>query len=185
MLIADNSGEIVFDRLMIEEMKAKYPNLHVTVMVRGAEVSNDATMEDAVYVGMDKVATLVSTGVPVAGAIPEMITEEALLAMKNADVILAKGQGNYESLFGQGYHIFFSFLCKCDMFVKHFGVERFTGMIVEEPDAKKLDLFLKQKETLDTFIKHGAITSAQYQKSFGDLKVKMGLEKYCEVHNLG
>lgn len=132
LLLADNSGEIVLDRILLEEMKKKFPRLHLSVMVRGGEVSNDATREDALQAGIDRVADIISSGTPIAGIIPEMIPEEALSALKKADVILSKGQGNFESMSNQGYHIFYSFLCKCDMFMEYFKVDRFTGMIVEE-----------------------------------------------------
>lgn len=132
LLLADNSGEIVLDRMFLEEMKKTFPGLEIVVMIRGAEVSNDATIEDALQAGIDRVAEIVSSGIPVAGIIPDMISEEAKNALDCADVILSKGQGNYEAMSNQGYHVFYSFLCKCDMFVKHFGVPRFTGMIVEE-----------------------------------------------------
>lgn len=56
LLLADNCGEIVLDKLLVEQLKERFPELKVAVMVRGGEVLNDATKEDAVYVGMDQVA---------------------------------------------------------------------------------------------------------------------------------
>ena len=66
------------------------------------------------------------------GTVYEMLTDEAKSAIDHADVILAKGQGNYESLSKQGRHIFYSLLCKCDLFIERFGVPRLTGIFVEE-----------------------------------------------------
>ena len=57
---------------------------------------------------------------------------EARTALDGADVVLSKGQGNYESLSGQGRHAYYAFLCKCDLFTKRFQVPRFTGMLIEE-----------------------------------------------------
>ncbi len=101
-------------------------------MVRGGEVLNDATEEDAVYSGLDKVAKIISNGEAVAGTIYDMMPEESKMALDVADVILAKGQGNYESLNGQGRHIFYEFLCKCDLFTTRFQVPKLTGMFIEE-----------------------------------------------------
>ena len=132
LLICDNCGEIVLDKLMIEQLKKRFPLLTVRAMVRGGQVLNDATMEDAVYSGLDKVAELVSNGEPVAGTIYDMLPKDAKAALDTADVILAKGQGNYESMSGQGRHIFYEFLCKCDLFINRFNVPKLTGMFVED-----------------------------------------------------
>lgn len=132
LLLCDNCGEIVLDKLMIEQLKERFPRLKVTVMVRGGEVLNDATMEDAVYVGMDSVAEIITNGESVAGTVYEMLPLKAKEAIDYADVILSKGQGNYESISGQGRHIFYTFLCKCDLFTERFGVPKLTGIFVEE-----------------------------------------------------
>ena len=132
LLLADNCGEIVLDKLFIEQLKEAYPQLDVQVMVRGGEALNDATCEDACYVGIDRVARVISSGLPITGTVYGKLPEEARKAMDDADVILSKGQGNYECLNNQGKHIFYSFLCKCDLFTGRFKVPRLTGMFVEE-----------------------------------------------------
>ncbi|MCR4598886.1 MAG: ARMT1-like domain-containing protein [Acetatifactor sp.] len=132
LLVCDNCGEIVLDKLMIEQLKLRFPHLSVKAMVRGGEVLNDATVEDAIYAGLDQVATIVSNGEAIAGTIYDMLPQSAKDAMDEADVILAKGQGNYESMAGQGRHVFYEFLCKCDLFTRRFEVPRLTGMFVEE-----------------------------------------------------
>lgn len=143
LLCCDNCGEIVLDKLMIEQLKKKFPAIHVKAMVRGGQILNDATVEDAVYSGLDKVAEIISNGEPVAGTIYDMLPQDAKDALDTADVILAKGQGNYESMSGQGRHIFYEFLCKCDLFITRFEVPKLTGMFVEEKKYKALmfDLF--------------------------------------------
>lgn len=94
LLIADNCGEIVLDKLFLEQLHYTYPQLSLTVMVRGGEVLNDATMADAAYVNIDQIATVISNGTSVGGTIYEMISDEAKAAIDKADIILAKGQGN-------------------------------------------------------------------------------------------
>ncbi|MBR6149513.1 MAG: DUF89 family protein [Lachnospiraceae bacterium] len=132
LLVCDNCGEIVLDRLMIEQLKKRFPNLKVKALVRGEEVLNDATIEDALYCGIDKVADIVSNGEAIAGTIYDMMPDQAKQALDEADVILAKGQGNYESMSGQGRHVFYEFLCKCDLFTSRFDVPRLTGIFIEE-----------------------------------------------------
>ena len=132
LLIADNCGEIVLDKLLLEQLKLRFGQLTLQVLVRGDDVLNDVTMEDAVYTGIDRIAQVFSNGKAVAGTVYEMMPEDARHALDNADVILAKGQGNYESLSGQGRHLFYAFLCKCDYFTSQFSVPLLTGMLIEE-----------------------------------------------------
>lgn len=132
LLIADNCGEIVLDKLFLEQLARRFPQLALYVLVRGDVVLNDVTPEDAAYAGIDQLAGIVSNGAPIPGTVYKMLPEEARRVLDNADVILAKGQGNYESLSHQGRHIFYAFLCKCDLFTTRFQVPRLTGMFVEE-----------------------------------------------------
>ena len=132
LLVCDNCGEIVLDKLMLEQLKIKFPHLDIKALVRGKDVLNDATNEDAAYTGLNNIAGIVSNGEAIAGTIYDMMPEAARAALDNADVILAKGQGNYESMSGQGRHVFYEFLCKCDLFTGRFNVPRMTGMFVEE-----------------------------------------------------
>ena len=132
LLITDNCGEIVLDKLFLEQLKKRFPSLEINVMVRGGEVLNDATEEDATYVGIDKIAKIISNGNSIAGTVYEMLPDQAKEILNGADAILAKGQGNYETLSKQGWHIFYSFLCKCDLFTNRFNVPKLTGIFVEE-----------------------------------------------------
>ncbi len=132
LLIADNCGEIVLDKLFLEQLRRRFPALMLTVMVRGGEVLNDATLEDAEYVGLPQTANVISSGSNAAGTIYEMLSDEARTAVDRAEIILAKGQGNYESLSHQGRHIFYSFLCKCELFTERFHVPPLTGILLEE-----------------------------------------------------
>lgn len=132
LLVADNCGEIVLDRLFLEQLLKEFPNLKITVLVRGKEILNDATPEDTAYTGMDELAEIVTNGSSVAGTVYEQLPEDAKSAIDRADVILSKGQGNYETLSGQGRHIFYSLLCKCDQFTQRFQVPLLTGIFLEE-----------------------------------------------------
>lgn len=134
LLLADNCGEIVLDKLFLKELKKRFPHLELCVMVRGEQVLNDATMEDAEETGVCTVARVISNGSGVGGTVEKMLTEEAKQTLNRADIILSKGQANYETLHGCGRNIYYSFLCKCDWFSGRFCVERNTGMFLREKE---------------------------------------------------
>ena len=133
----DNCGEIVTDKLLISTLRDVNPNLHITVIVRGKPVLNDATLEDAKYIHMEDVAQKVlgnGTGLP--GNVVGVISKESMDEVENADLLISKGQGNYEGLSGCGLNIYYLFLCKCGMFMRRFGVEQFTGIMARENNKK-------------------------------------------------
>ncbi len=136
--LTDNCGEIVMDKLCVEVLQVVYPNLSVTVIVRGAPVLNDATVEDAAQVGLDTLpgVRLLSNGDNIAGTALGRISVEARKALYEADVIIAKGMANYETLQGCGLPIYYAFLCKCRMFADRFGVPLYSGMLVREDTEK-------------------------------------------------
>lgn len=126
-LIADNCGEIVLDRMMCDEIAKRFPHLQINVMVRGAEVLNDAMAEDALNAGFEK-EQIVSNGNGAAGTVKKLLSKEALDLLETADVILAKGQGNYETMSGMKRRLYYSFLCKCPLFIERFHARRLEGM---------------------------------------------------------
>ena len=129
----DNCGEIVTDKLLISALREINPDLYITVIVRGKPVLNDATLEDAKDVHMEEVAQKVmgnGTGMP--GTVIGAISKEAMDEVESADVLISKGQGNYEGLSGCGLNMYYFFLCKCEMFVRRFNVEQFTGIMTRE-----------------------------------------------------
>lgn len=130
--VTDNCGEIVCDKLAVEELAKRFPGLDITVMVRGRDTLNDATREDAAQTGMDRTARIADNGCGVAGTPPGLVSRSAARLLEQADVILAKGQGNFETMHGCGLNIYYSFLCKCDWFQKRFGMEKNRGMFVRE-----------------------------------------------------
>ncbi len=100
LYIGDNAGECVFDRVLIEEMKKP-----VTYVVRGMPVINDATYEDAIQAGIDKVATILSSGTDAAGTVLATCSDEFKEAYSNSRFVVSKGQGNYEALSGESFVI--------------------------------------------------------------------------------
>lgn len=130
--LTDNCGEIVMDKLFIQEMKAAAPQLNITVIVKGYPVLNDATLEDAKAIGLDKITTVIHNGCNVAGTALNKISDEAKTVLDNADIILAKGQANFETLSGCGKNIYYVFLCKCHLYCHTFNVPQFTGLLLNE-----------------------------------------------------
>jgi len=113
LYIGDNAGEIVFDRVLIESLLKFCPGIHIRYAVRGEPIINDVTMEDALAVGMDGVCEVVSSGCPAPGAVPHLCSREFLDFMDRADLIVSKGQGNYEALSGTRYPVFYLLRVKC------------------------------------------------------------------------
>ena len=130
--ITDNAGEIVLDKVFIELLQRWYPDLEIRVIVRGVPVLNDATYMDAEVVGLTKIAQVLPNGTDVPGTPLDEISQEALKEVKEADLCIAKGQGNFETLRGCGLNIYYLFLCKCSLFVKKFNVQRFSPVLSNE-----------------------------------------------------
>ena len=115
LYICDNSGEIVFDMLLIKEIKREYPNLQIIAAVRGKPIINDATLKDAEAVGLDRLVTTISSGSVYPGTILPETTQEFQKLFASADVMLSKGQGNFETLLPVAdKRLFFLLRIKCE-----------------------------------------------------------------------
>lgn len=132
VILHDNCGEVVFDLILIKNLKKLYPNLQIISVVRGFPVLNDATIEDAEQIGLTEIVNVIENGSNVAGTVLEEISKEALDTIKNADVILAKGQGNFETLYGCGLNVYYLFMCKCKLFADRFHKNLFDGMLIND-----------------------------------------------------
>lgn len=130
LYLTDNAGEIGFDRIFAEQIAAGYPHLAITFCVRGAITINDATRADAAAVGIP--FPVIDNGNRVPGTQLELLGQEAKDALAQADVILAKGMANCETMFGCGHNIYYAFLIKCQRFVDLFHRELLTPMLVKE-----------------------------------------------------
>ena len=130
--LTDNCGEVVLDKLVIKLLKEQYPKLRIEVLVRGIPVTNDVDIEDAEYVGLTKLVPVFGNGSGIAGTELSKISQEAREKLERADVIIAKGQGNFETIHTCGLNIYYLFLCKCDWFMQRFQAEHLQGMFVNE-----------------------------------------------------
>ena len=133
VFIHDNCGEIVLDKLLIETIKRLYPQQEIVSLVRGTPVLNDATLEDAVEAGLPEVAELMENGLEyVAGTDLKCVPEAVRERIKNAKLVIAKGQGNFETLTGCGLNVYYLFLSKCAGYTQWYGFERFSGVLAND-----------------------------------------------------
>lgn len=130
LYLTDNAGEIGFDRLFAEAIAAKYPQVRITFCVRGGPALNDATRDDAAQVGIS--FPVIDNGNLVPGTELKLLGLEAKQALEAADVIIAKGQANAETLLDSGYNIYFAFLIKCVRFMERYDLPKLTPMLVKE-----------------------------------------------------
>ena len=122
LYIGDNAGEIVLDKILIR-LLIEQRGLDITYAVRGAPVINDVTREDARSVGMMDIVNVIDSGDDMPGIDLKSCSEEFVDCYCGADMILAKGQGNYESLSERSENIFFLLRAKCPLIAEHIGCD--------------------------------------------------------------
>jgi len=120
LYLADNAGEIVFDRLLIEQM----PLERITLVMKGSPVINDACLADARATGIADLVEVIDNGSDAPGTILAECSEGFKRRFENADLIIAKGQGNYETLSNVKKNIFFVLKAKCPVIAHHIGCEK-------------------------------------------------------------
>lgn len=130
--LTDNCGEIVADMLLMEQLRAARPDMAFTAIVRGLPTINDATLDDAQMVGLDRVVDVIGNGNDIAGTWRDAMDETSRKRLDGADMILAKGQGNFETLNGCGLNIYYLFLCKCHRFERRFNMQQFQGVLAND-----------------------------------------------------
>ena len=130
LYLADNAGEIVFDRLLIELL----PYDKITVVVKGKPVINDATMEDAEFASLTEMVEVIDNGSDGPGTILETCSQSFRDRFEDADLIIAKGQGNYETLSDVDKNIFFILKAKCPVIARDLGCE-VGEMILKKSEA--------------------------------------------------
>lgn len=136
LYICDNAGEILFDRLMIETLLSLFPRLEITASVNSGPALNDALMQDAFEVGLTDVCDVIENGHSELGTVLERAHKRFLAAYKRADVILAKGQANYETLDERGENLFFVLKAKCELIAETLEVEHYDAVFVTFPERR-------------------------------------------------
>lgn len=133
LYLGDNAGEIVFDKLFIRTIN--HPDL--TYVVRGAPVINDATMQDAEYIGMKEIANVISNGYDAPSTVPDKSSKQFQQYFRKADLIISKGQGNLEGLISlNDGRIFFLLMVKCDVIAEFLKVKKESFVIFNSSHLK-------------------------------------------------
>ena len=133
LYIGDNSGEAVFDKILIEELGKP-----VTFVVREIPVINDITFKEANFIGIDKIAKVISSGTTAPGTILKSCNNNFLEKFRNADMIISKGQGNYEGLSGVNRSIFFLLKAKCPVIARNLDVKENDIILKGKSNSKLL-----------------------------------------------
>jgi len=131
LYLADNAGEAVFDRLLIEEIE-----IQVIYVVRERPIINDAVYQDALDAGLDKVAEIASSGTDAPGTILNLCSKEFLKLFQSADLIISKGQGNYEGLSEENRPVFFLLKAKCSVIGRDVGVSQGSIVLMKAKNYK-------------------------------------------------
>jgi uncharacterized protein with ATP-grasp and redox domains len=121
LYLLDNAGEILFDRLLIETL-VDYKK-GVVAVVKGSPVINDATMEDADEIGLTKICNVIDNGSDAVGTILDWTSKEFRDVFQKSQLIISKGQGNFETLVGTKKKIYFLFQSKCDVVSREQGLQ--------------------------------------------------------------
>jgi uncharacterized protein with ATP-grasp and redox domains len=117
--LADNAGETVFDRLLIEEIGRAFPGKRIVYAVKQEPIINDALLEDARECGIEALAEVMTSGSDLPGTVLSLCNERFVRVFRDADMVIAKGQGNYETLSEEKGPLFFLFMAKCAVVARH------------------------------------------------------------------
>ncbi|MBP7652930.1 DUF89 family protein [Candidatus Dependentiae bacterium] len=124
LIIGDNAGEIVFDKILVEYLADEYPKLEIFYSVRHSPVINDATTEDARYIGLDKICKVISSGLAAPGTVLERCSNKFQKIFNSVHLIISKGQGNYETMSNiKDERLFYLLKVKCEVVSRHLGFD--------------------------------------------------------------
>lgn len=132
LFLGDNTGEIVFDRLLIERL----PCEKITYVVRGGPILNDALIEDAEVAGLTDLVEVIDNGADAPGTILETCSEAFRRRFARADLIIAKGQGNFESLGDTEKNAFFLLRPKCAVLARHLNCEMGRLLVLQSGNGE-------------------------------------------------
>ncbi|WP_310605378.1 damage-control phosphatase ARMT1 family protein [Anaerosporobacter sp.] len=124
LYLGDNCGEICLDKLLIKKIKELNPSITIFFGVRGEPVINDSIEEDAYSVGVDEYAKIISNGDNSLGTVLNRVSSDFIKIYQNADIIISKGQANYESLSNEkDKNIFYLLITKCQVIANDIGTD--------------------------------------------------------------
>jgi len=135
LFILDNAGEAVFDKLFMKKIKGKYPTIRIFSAVRGRTILNDVTLQEAEFIGLKEVSEVIDSGSMYPGVVIGKTSKEFSEIYDNADIIVSKGQGNFEGLSGNATEkLYFCLMVKCETISKYIGIPK--GSTIFSNDIK-------------------------------------------------
>ncbi len=143
LVLLDNAGEMVFDGWLIQQIQRRYPRIQVTAVVRSQPIINDGTMEDAKQVGMDAYCAVIPSGSTLPGTVLSQCTPEFQEIFARSDLVISKGQGNFEGLCAVSRpELFFSLTAKCAPVAEYIGISKggsvwISSIACSEPESPK------------------------------------------------
>ncbi len=140
LYLGDNAGETVFDRVLIEEIKRADKNKKIIYAVKESPILNDALIEDALFCGIDKNAEIMSSGSTAPGTLLSLCSKDFLKIYKKADMVISKGQGNFEALSNAKREIFFLFMAKCGVIAGNAGCNINDIILLKHGGGKRKSL---------------------------------------------
>ena len=141
LYLGDNAGEIVFDRLLIEQLPCK----NITFVVKAGPIINDATMQDAEMTGLTDMVSVIDNGSDAPGTILQSCSQEFRRRFNEADLVIAKGQGNYETLSDVDKNMFFVLKAKCPVIAQHLGCEIGCLVLTKNNAKNSNEEYLKER----------------------------------------
>jgi uncharacterized protein with ATP-grasp and redox domains len=130
--LADNSGENIFDEILIKTIKKLYPEIKIYYVVRGKPIINDVTIKDLEGLEINNLAEVIDSGVGTPGFLLKFANEKSKEIFYNADVVISKGMGNFEVLFNEcGREVFYLFKVKCDVVANECGCVKGDNVILK------------------------------------------------------
>ncbi|GAX87676.1 conserved hypothetical protein [Lebetimonas natsushimae] len=130
--LADNSGENVFDEILVKSIKKLYPEIKIYYVVRGKPIINDVTLKDLEGLEINSLAEVIDSGVPTPGFHLKFANEKSKEIFYNSDLVISKGMGNFEVLFGEcGREVFYLFKVKCDVVANACGCKKGDNVILK------------------------------------------------------
>jgi uncharacterized protein with ATP-grasp and redox domains len=124
LFLADNAGETVFDRILMEQLLQMNPKVRIIYAVKAIPIINDALLEDAEFCDISSIARVISSGSDAPGTIPARCSDSFLKTFHDVDMVISKGQGNFEGLSDAARPIFFLFLAKCPVIARDVGCSK-------------------------------------------------------------
>lgn len=133
LFLADNAGEIVFDKLFLETLKSLYPKLKIYIALRGKPIINDVTKNDILGLGLEEVGEIIESTKPTPGFWPDYCDNYCKEIYKKADIIISKGQGNFETLSEfNDERIYFLFIIKCSVVANYLNKPKLSRIFAKK-----------------------------------------------------